>query len=449
MKTKRWLGCLVALLSGFATMAAGQAQERTVARLFWQDDDTQQLKWGDLRLGGSDWSLDQQTLTDFPTLDAQEQGLVQMVEDAGLLLVGVRDQADGNFGSGWVAVETGAVEEPHGDHSHWRIQHSPRVLMHRIDDQQGNPAHLYKYGAQLVLANDRKNGFTITTAEQLRAAKTANEATNFYAGGNGHITLAVVGDTVAYSTWIAPAGPEAGRVDVVGIGNHDGKGYSISCPTGTLHGATTNQGKVFFAPADGVCWVVADRTVDADPASVEVHTISLGTDTEGKPLRTGAFANFREHVLFVSGKGNDAKLCSLNAAKAEPTLHELPLPIGETTSLTTPIPLRTRSGKRVALIFNEDREAAENDQLLVIDLDPNSDGDLSDAKLWKTVAIGRNQIAPGHKGHHDLAVLPNARFAVLSNPGDATLSLLSLSDFEIVTTLNVGGNPGRLIAVGE
>lgn len=447
--TKRGLSWLVVWLTSLATVSSGLAQERTVARLFWQDDDAQQILWGDLRRGDTDWSLQPQALTDFPELDVQEQGLVQMVEDAGVLLVGVRDQADGSFGSGWVAVDTGVVEEPHGDHSHWRIQHSPRLLLHRIDDQQGNPAHVYQYGRQLVLANDRSNGFTITTAEQLRAAKTADEATRFYSGGNGHITLAVVGNDVAYSTWIAPAGPEAGRVDVVGIGANAGKGYSIACPTGSLHGATTNQGKVFLAPADGVCWVIADRGVDADPASVKVHSISLGTDADGKPLRTGAFANFRDHVLFVSGKGEAAKLGWLNASQAEPTLHELPLPVAETESLTTPIPVRTRSGKRVALIFQEDREATENDRLLVIDLDPNLDGDLSDAKLWKTVAIGRNRIAPGHKGHHDLAVLPNARFAVLSNPGDGTLSLLSLADFEIVTTLDVGGNPGRLIAVGE
>lgn len=446
---KRWLSVAAGLLGWFGAITTGQSQERPVARLFWQDDDTRQVSWGDLRLSDGAWSLERTSVEGFPSLDEQEQGLVQMVENEGVLLVGVRDQADGGFGSGWIAIDTGVVEEPHGDHSHWRVQHSPRVLRQQIDDQQGNPAHVYRYGSQLVLANDRKNGFTITSAKQLREAKSADEAARFHAGGNGHITLAVVGNDVAYSTWIAPAGPEAGRVDVVGLGTNAGKGYSFSCTTGGLHGATANQGKVFFAPAGGVCWVAADRRVEADPSEVEVHSISLGTDAEGKPLRTGAFANFQNHVLFVSGKADVAKLCSLNASAAEPVLQELALPVGETESLATPIPLQTRSGKRIAVLFQEDREAAENDRMLVVDLDPNSDGDLSDAKLWKTVAVGRNRIAPGHQGHHDLAVLPNRRFAVLSNPGDQTLSLLSLSDFEIVTTLEVDGSPGRVVAVGE
>lgn len=446
---KRWLSVAVGLLGWFGTMTAGQSQDRPVARLFWQDDDSHQVSWGDLRLSDGTWSLEPSSVQGFPALDEQEQGLVQMVEDAGVLLVGVRDQADGALGSGWVAIDTGVVEESHGDHSHWRVQHSPRVLRQQIDDQQGNPAHVYRYGSQLVLANDRKNGFTITSAKQLREARSANEAAQFFAGGNGHITLAVIGNEVAYSTWIAAAGPEAGRVDVVGLGANAGKGYSFSCPIGGLHGATTNQGKVFFAPAGGVCWVAADRRVEADPADVEVHSISLGTDAEGKPLRTGAFANFQNQVLFVSGKAGEAKLCSLNASAAEPELQELALPVGETESLTTPIAFQTRTGKRIAVLFQEDRDAAENDRLLVVDLDPNSDGNLSDAQLWKTVAVGRNRIAPGHQGHHDLTVLPNRRYAVVSNPGDQTLSLLSLADFEIVATLTVPGSPGRVVAVGE
>lgn len=446
---KRWLVMAAAALGCFGVTVSGRAQERTVARLFWQDDDTRQVCSGDLRSNGDAWSLEQTSLAGFPELDPQEQGLVQMVEDEGVLLVGVRDQADGGFGSGWVAVDTGVVEEPHGDHSHWRLQHSPRVLSQRIDDQQGNPAHVYRYGSQFVLANDRKNGFTITSAKRLREAKSADEATQFHAGGNGHITLAVVGNDVAYATWIAPAGPEAGRVDVVGLGANSGKGYSFACPSGGLHGATTNQGKVFFAPAAGVCWVAADRKVEAAPSDVQVHSIPLGLDAEGKPLRTGAFTNFRDHVLFISGKADLAKLCSLNAAVAEPVLSELALPVGEAATLTTPIALQTRAGKRVALIFQEDREAAENDQLLVIDLDPNSDGELSDAKLSKSVAVGRNRIAPGHQGHHDLTVLPGRRYAVLSNPGDSTLSLLSLTDFAVVATLPVSGSPGRVVAVGE
>lgn len=435
-----WLGLLASSVD---------AQQRTIARFFWQDEEDQQLYWGDLQSAGQKWNLKKQSLVGFPSLDPEQQGLVQMVEDEGILVVGVRDQNEGNIGSGWVAVDTGVVEEPHGDHSHWRLKHQPRMLLQQIDDQQGNPAHVYKYGATFALANDRKNGFTLTSAGQIREAKEASQAATFYEGGGGHITLAIVANDVVYSTWIAPAGPDAGRVDVVGIGKQAGKGYSFHCPTGVLHGATTNQNKVFFAPADGVCWVTADRSVSQDPADIVVHPISLGNDSDDKPLRTGAFENLRNYVLFVTGKADAAKLCFLNAAEAEPTLGQLSLPIDPSVSLGTPIPLQTRIGKRFALIFAESADAAEEDQLLIVELDPNLDGDFSDAKLANTLSIGRNRLGPGHQGHHALAVLPTRRYAVFSNPGDGTLSLLSLSDFQVVASLEVGGSPGRIIAVGE
>ncbi len=423
------------------------AQGRAAARLFWQDDSGATVRYGDLKKTDNGWSMTPAPINGFPQLDVAEQSLVQMQADSGIVLLGVHDNADGTVGSGWVAIDSGAVEESHGDHSHWKFTGVPSVLTSLVNAEQGNPAHVYQYGKTFVLANDKKNGFTITSAASIRGAKTPDSAATFYDGGNGHITLAVVDDKVAYATWIARDGDDVGRVDVVGLGDNEGKRYSIACPSGGLHGATTNSGKVFFAPADGVCWVVADTELDDEPESVQVNHLSLGKDSDGNPLRTGAFTNLGDKVLFTAGKGDDTKLCWIDAASPSPKVQSLPIEISEGDSLTTPVAVKTRTGKRLAMMFRENKAAPETDALLVVDLDPDSNKDWADAAMSKTIPVGANQME-GHGGHHELVALPGGREVMISNPGDGTLSVISLIDFTVTATIPVDGVPTRLVAIG-
>ncbi|MGB7328848.1 MAG: hypothetical protein WBD31_28475 [Rubripirellula sp.] len=438
-----FIASIVSLASHSCVMAEGP----TLARLFWQDGSDATVRYGDLRKSDSGWTIDPNPVEGFPSLDAAEQSLVQMQSDDGLILVGVHDHADGTIGSGWVAIESGAVKESHGDHSHWRFQESPSVLGSVLDTEQGNPAHVYLYGNSFVLANDKLNGFTITTAARVRSAKTYAAATSFYEGGNGHITLAVAPGRVAYATWIDREGDDSGRVDVVGLGDNDGKRYSFHCPTGGLHGATMNSGKVFFAPSDGVCWVSVDRELAAAPESVQVHHLSLGKDAEENPLRTGAFVSLDSFVLFSAGKGDNAKLCWIDASSESAEMQSLSIEIADGESLSTPLPVRTRGGRRMAVMFRESIDEPENDALVIVDLDPDKDGDYTDAVIAKTVPVGRNQIV-GHSGHHEATVLPHGRELAITNPSDGTISIISLSDFSIVATIKVEGTPTRLIAVG-
>lgn len=442
-KTSILTGCLAALLIASTTHAQG----RTLARLFWQDDSDAILRWGDLKKNADGYHLTPETVDQFPRLDTDEQSLVQMQHNSGLILLGVHDQADGTFGSGWVAIESGAIEEPHGDHSHWRFHESPSVARKVIDDTQGNPAHVYQYGETFVMANDKKNGFTLTSAELIRQAEATGQAATFVEGGNGHITLAVVNDRVAYATWIAPFGEHAGRVDVIGLGEHSGKRYAIHCPTGGLHGATTNQGKVFLAPSDGVCWVDADLDMNSDPDSVEINHLALGVDADDRPLRTGAFANLGDHVLFTAGKGDRSKLCILNASDIQPSLIEVALDVPEGHSVMSPIPMKTATGSSLACLFVESKEQPETDSLMVIALDPNGDGDFADAVVEASVAVGRNQMS-AHAGHHDAVLLPGGRRIAVTNPGDQSIWIMSASDFSVQAKLPVTGAPTRILAIG-
>ena len=78
-----------------------------IARVLWQDREKDTLMWGEVH-GGEQWIVSASPVKDFPKLDSDKQDLVQMEHAEGHLLVGVRDNEDGNFQSGWVAVERGS-----------------------------------------------------------------------------------------------------------------------------------------------------------------------------------------------------------------------------------------------------------------------------------------------------------------------------------------------------
>lgn len=207
---------------------------------------------------GQGWTVTASPLRDFPKLTAGEQSLVQMDRVDEFVLAGVRGNADGSSGSGWVTLDIGVRGVPHGNHFDWQYPAAPRVLVSALNAEQGNPAYVYVSGGRFYVANDRKNGFTVVDPKRLR--KEGLGAAQFFSGGGGHITMAPVENRRVFATWIDGGGPNQGRVDVVELPPPGGQmsSWSFQLPTGVLHGAATCAGKVFFAPADGVCWVPAD-----------------------------------------------------------------------------------------------------------------------------------------------------------------------------------------------
>ena len=194
---------------------APQAKRHT--RIFFQDDATKTVKWADLLSVQPIQLGEVHEVEGFPKLDVARQTLVQMDVAQGHVLVGVRDDDDGKFQSGWVLIDTGLETADHGNHLDWIYARSPKVRATMLDDQQGNPAHLYCYEDVFYLANDQKNGFTRLASAEIKA--TDDEAAvrakaAFHQGGGGHITLAVMHHRMAYSTWIDREGPNKGRVDL-------------------------------------------------------------------------------------------------------------------------------------------------------------------------------------------------------------------------------------------
>jgi hypothetical protein len=437
-----------------AATGQGQTAGRPLTRLLFQDQQTCSLKWADVRIDDQD-QLSLGAVADvagFKQLDPAAQKLVQMRECHGLVLVGVRDNAAGGYESGWVLLHTGVGYIDHGDHGHWTFTKKPAVWDSRLDTEQGNPAHVYVYNGRFFLAHDRRNGYSridpiaYTTS---RGRKPGPDRPRFLAGGGNHITLAVVDDKVGYSCWIAGGGPNQGRVDVTPVTEQarTEPAYSFTLPSGGIHGAIANSGKVFFAPADGVCWVEADLEARLQPQQVQVHHLALGKDGD-KPRRTGAFTNHGKYVLFVTGKEASSALVLLDATANDPQPITVALNVQKGTRALTPAVAVTPEGKAYAFVFHDHDKAVDvEDVLEVVDLDPNGDGDCTDGKVLKRLKVGKSAVE-GHYGHHDVAFDADGRFGFFTNPGDGTISALSLRTLEVAATFAVGGMPTHVVARG-
>ncbi len=428
-------------------------QGEPLTRLFFQNHKTSMLKWADVRLSDGKMPIlgPLQDVAGFKKLDAAKQKLVQMKEQNGLILVGVRDEDNGNYESGWILVHTGVGYVDHGDHGHWRYKKLPEVWDSRLDDKQGNPAHLYLYDGCFYLANDLLNGYTrIDPAKYATSTgrKLGKDTPRFLKGGGNHITLAVVEDKVGYSCWIDGGGPNKGRVDVTAIHGKGEPAYSFQLPSGVIHGAIANSGKVFFAPAESVCWVEADLTLTGKPETVKIHHIDLGKDGD-KARRTGAFTNHGKYVLFTTGRDEGSMLVLVDAKAAEPKPISVPLAVKKGQRALTPEVAALPDGRVYAFVFLNPPSAdvEVDDELIVLELDPNKDGNYSDAKPIKMMKIGKSAVS-GHYGHHDIAFDADRRFAFFTNPGDGTITALSLKTLEPVATFKVGGMPTALLARG-
>lgn len=457
-----WQLCGVLVLAGGWLVAPAAAQsasakaastpQAVATRLLFQDEQASTLRWADLRVGGGLSLGDVQEVAGFPKLDPQRQRLVQMEAVDGWLLVGVRDDAGGTFQSGWVLVETGVVQESHGDHFDWRYAGPPRVRAVCLDDQQGNPAHLYVYDGVFYLANDRRGGVTRLDPRSIRPGDSPQDIcakAKFYSAGGGHITLAAVKDRVLYATWIDREGEHAGRVDVVPLsGPHEGQhAYALSLPSGGLHGATTAGGKVFFAPAVGICWVAADLAPRPHAPQPPVHHLDLGTDGE-RPRRTGGFATLGAYVAFVTGGGPDAALYVIDAAAKEPQPIRVPVPMAEGNRPAGLRLVRPRASTPVALLFHDHPADVDAPNLMtIVALDPNGDGDWRDAKVQQELEVGPSRVQD-HAGHHAVAFDADGRRAIVSNPGDGTLAVYSFDQSRLVAQFTVGGCPAKLVAIG-
>lgn len=424
---------------------SGSSSNRILTRLFWQDRTDGAVYSGDLSCDESKYAVSKLKVKNFPQLSPGENDLVQMKVADGQLIVGVRDHADGKHKSGWVEIDTGVESHDHGNHSHWVYSDDAAVSSATLDDKQGNPAHVYRYGKHIYIANDKNNGFTQIKSAGNRGPSTAK----FFQGGGGHITLAAVANRIAYSTWIDRSGDNSGRVDVINLRSQSSQpSYSFNLPVGGIHGAGACGNRVYFAPANGVCWVNCDFDFVKNSDSVSVEHLSLDEDPNGTDYRTGAFESFEDHILCIANSKSGAPaLCVINGTAPEPVVTRIACDeLEDGLKLSTVRATKVVGNKCFAFAFAEGEGLKES--LLVFELDPNGDRCFDDAKLANTIEVGASKLE-GHFGHHGIAFLGNRKTAVVTNPGDGTLSVIDLVTQKVIQTVGVGGQPTHLICYGE
>jgi hypothetical protein len=427
------------------------ATKRAVTRVFIQNPETLTLMWADLMAQEPPAFTQPTPVEGFPKLDPERQSLVQMATSSGKIMVGVRDDEDGEFQSGWVLIDSGVEEEDHGDHSHWYYNQPPRVIASRLDQSQGNPAHLYCYDGVFYLANDKIGGFTRLDPKSITAktdASAIEAMAAFHTGGNGHITLAVAGD-LAFSTWMSREEANAKRIDVtpVSVAGTTEVSYSFDALSGGLHGATYQAGKVFFAPSAGINWVSVPSSPKVKPEPMVVHHLDLGADGD-KPLRTGSFTTQDGHVLFTSGSGESSFLGIIDARAQLPEVRRIELNIDPKSRAHGPAIVRTRSQGLLAFVFHDHAKGVQAENIAtVIHLDPNRDGSFDDAKIAGQITVGASEVA-GHGGHHDMVFDALGRIGVIANPGDRMLEIISTSDLKSIGRMETSFAPARLLSVG-
>ena len=444
------LCALVVGLASVATTAHAQyGGPEQLIRVAWQDAQDRSLHWGEfVQVGPSIVFQNQGKIADFPALTGN-QYLGVMERIGNVLLVGVRGGRQGEPQGGWLAVDLQVTEQPHGDHSDYTYGDAPRVIHTVLDDTRKYPIHLYAYNKEFYLANDALNGFTRIDPSKLMAG---GEGANgvFYRGGGGHITMATVGKKVGYSTWNGQTESGKGKIDVVNLDKpgEESIAYSIESPTGGLHGAISNSGRIFFAPADGIAWVDADVELSQSAESVKVNHLSLGKNSEDQtPYRTGSFTHHKDWVLFLSGKDADAGLCMVQASAETPSVSKLLIEPKPGLRLGMPECVTALSGKNYAMSFQIKRAGDAAEKLTIIDLDPNQDKDFADAKVEKSLDVG-SSLVPGFWAYHMLGFDDDERFAVFTNPAEGEICLLSLDNLNIISRQKVGGIPTGVIAVG-
>ena len=466
-----WLSVLViGLVAGFsgcsneATVAnnnAGSSSEETfessnssgrvLTRLFWQDRADGVVYAGDLSLQESEYKVSKSQIENFPEFSPAENDLVQMQVARGRLIVAVRDHSDGNKSSGWVEINTGVEEEEHGDHSHWHYAPNATVCSSTLDANQGNPAHVYRYGNYIYIANDKNNGFTQlgSPGDTGHESSSPPSVANFFRGGGGQITLAALADRIAYSTWIDRSGDNAGRVDVIDLRSQSAEPrYSFNLPVGGIHGAGACGNRAYFAPANGVCWVNCDFDFAENSDTVTVEHLSLDEDPSGTDYRTGAFESFQDHMLCIANsKSGRPALCVINATAPQPVVTRIPCEdLEDGLKLSTVRGTSLVGNRAMAFAFAEGEGLTE--RLLIFELDPNGDRSFDDAKLANSIEVGASKLQ-GHFGHHDITFLGDRKTAVVTNPGDGTLSVIDMVNQRVRQTVDVGGQPTHLICFGE
>ena len=420
------------------TTADGQTQrKKTITRVFWQDLESGKLNYADLATTDK-WHINRGFVQGFPELEAGKQKLGPMQQIGKTLMVSVNSAGDAGE-SKLAAIDSGVFEQPHGNHAHWVYSNLPQVRnmlpVTGVATKSMAINNQYFFG----LSDQR---FVAADPNQMMLQGNSNALRMMKGGGDGG-SMAVANNGFGFATWNESEGDHAGQVDVVNLRNPNVAASSFKIGSSGISAVTANSGKVFFAHDGGLSWTSVNQAFNANQSVPTVNPV-LNSELNSKP---SSLINERNWVLFTAN-GEQPSLCMCNAAAGQPGLLKLPIPVEQGLRLSEP-KTKLSLGKRYAFFFLEREDAGSElqEQLVVIELDPNRDFDFSDARVAKQIPVDASKI-DGDRGHHQICFDAFGRFAVFTNPGDGLLSVMTLNDLVVRVRFRVGGVPERVVAVG-
>jgi len=408
------------------TTAAGQnVREKTIMRVFWQDAASQKLSYANLT-ASSRWNLRRGWVGGFPQLEASTQSLGEMVAVDGQVFVSVT-AADDTAAGGWLCLDSGAFEEPHGNHTHWKYTRTPRVRQSELAVGRGQTAGLMQHNGTVVHA-DSTGACTLLTTGQMK-----------FGGDRGLRQLTLPQPArfcLIEGQHLFTAGEKSERIATAS--------YDISAATRPLNGSDFPG-----AQLTGIVYNSGRKFVAYDRGIQREISRANGRETTSLDLQemVHEMTSEQDWVLFTCGVGEDTRLCLTRAADPGRGFVTLPVPGSDGTkprSLSTKLSL----GKRHAFVIQETATAGTpaKEQLVIIRLDPNKDGDFSDATIRQRIDLGMRPPAPA--GNSGLCFDAYGRYAVVSSPAAGVLTVISLSKMSVVARFQVGGAPGRIVGVG-
>ncbi|MCA9048704.1 MAG: hypothetical protein KDA89_08245 [Planctomycetaceae bacterium] len=457
-------GGMLLLLVLSSTVEAQNVRPTIMTRLFWQDAENQTLSYADLYTTNT-WNLKRGWVQGFPEAAAGGHRMGAMVQAKNVLMVPLQVAATGDGAAAavsWLTADSGAFEEPHGNHFHWRYTRTPSVTHLQAGGAMTGAVQTRVFDETFLVSGDVSNQIQSVGVSQV-GQRTSGPVAASFAGGGAAPVIAAAGNSVAYAAWSDADGDHAGQVDVIHLkaGTRTAPVYSLRLPSGGIHQATVNSGKVFFATSSGLSFVSADLTAAQQPQSVEIGEVVDVQPAADGTVRVSAFDNQRNWVMYVKEGPDGSHFCLIDAASSHP--REIRIALTTVAGLRPGAPRCVLSlGQRFAFLFQEsvtpagDGDAAKPaavsgaavaEQLTVISLDPNGDRDFSDAVVKQSVPVGRSRI-DGERGHHDICFDAYGRFAIFTNPGDGLLTVMSVRDLKQQAQFRVEGVPDRILAFG-
>ncbi|MCR9199062.1 MAG: hypothetical protein NXI04_10485 [Planctomycetaceae bacterium] len=408
------------------TTATGQnVREKTIMRVFWQDAASQKLSYANLT-ASSRWNLRRGWVGGFPQLDASTQSLGEMVAADGQVFVSVTAASDAAVG-GWLCLDSGAFEEPHGNHTHWKYTRTPKVRQSELTVGRGQVSGLKQHGDTVVHA-DSTGACTLLTPGQMKF------------GGDRGIRRVTLPEPAPFcmldGQTLITVGEKAGQIVT--------RNYRLTDPLtsrtetafegGRLSGVVHNSQATFLSCDGGI------NRLTTNSSGVVTPSTQINEPVSG-------LTSHLQWVLGTAGTGEDARLCLKNATQSASAITQLPIPGPEGTRPLVPR-VTLSLGKRFAFVIQQatSPDVGVQEQLTVILLDPNKDKDFSDARIHRTIDLGTQLAAKA--AARDICFDAYGRHAVLTSPAEGVMTVISLSKMNIVARFRVGGAPGRIVSVG-